>query len=96
MQFKKNCPKFLTTTRWNFAWNEQNYSYTFKSLSGKRTWNNTHLMVDGIGLSTPQPLTPVIEDIINLLFGGASLTDAIPAEIEEKCTIDTLTDIKRT
>jgi hypothetical protein len=53
-------------------------------------------MVDGVGLSTPQSLTPVIEDIINLLlFGGASLTDAIPAEIEEKCTIGTLIGHKK-
>lgn len=96
MRFKKELPKIFDNDTMEFAWNEQNYSYTFKSLSGKRTWNNTYLMVDGVGLSAPQSLTPVIEDIINLLlFGGASLTDAIPAEIEEKCTIGTLIGHKK-
>ncbi len=96
MRFKKELPKIFDDDTMEFVWNENIYSYKFQTLSGKKTWNNTHLMVDGIGLATPQKLTPVMEDIINLLlFGGAATTDGIPVEIEEKCTIGTLIGHKR-
>ena len=51
----------------------KNNSYKYQTLLGKRTWSNTHLKVDGVGLVTNQLLTPVTEDVINLLlFGGAA------------------------
>jgi hypothetical protein len=91
MRFKKELPKIFDDDTMEFVWNENTYTYKFQTLSGKKTWNNTHLMVDGVGLATAQKLTPVMEDIINLLlFGGAVTMDAIPVEIEEKCTIGTL------
>lgn len=96
MRFKKELPKIFDDDTMEFVWNEDTYTYKFQTLSGKKTWNNTHLMVDGVGLATAQKLTPVMEDIINLLlFGGAVTTDAIPVEIEEKCTIGTLIGHKR-
>lgn len=96
MRFKKELPNIFDDDTMEFVWNEKTYTYKFQTLSGKKTWNNTHLMVDGVGLATPQKLTPVMEDIINLLlFGGAVTTDAIPVEIEEKCIIGTLIGHKR-
>lgn len=96
MRFKKELPNIFNYDTMEFVWNEKTYTYKFQTLSGKKTWNNTHLMVDGVGLATPQKLTPVMEDIINLLlFGGAVTTDAIPVEIEEKCIIGTLIGHKR-
>jgi hypothetical protein len=96
MRFKKELPNIFDDDTMEFVWNEKTYIYKFQTLSGKKTWNNTHLMVDGVGLATPQKLTPVMEDIINLLlFGGAVTTDAIPVEIEEKCIIGTLIGHKR-
>jgi hypothetical protein len=71
-------------------------SYKFKTLSGNKTWNNKHLKVDGVGLSTHQKLNPVIEDITNLLlFGGVALAENIPADIEEKCVIGNLIGHKK-
>jgi hypothetical protein len=96
MRFKKELPKFFENEKMEFVWNGKNYSYKFQTLLGKKTWSNSHLKVDGVGLMTNQILTPVIEDIINLLlFGGATLADNLPAEIEEKCTIGTLIGHKR-
>jgi len=96
MRFKKELPKIFESDTMKFAWNAKNYSYKFQTLSGNKTWSNTHLKVDGVGLSTHQKLTPVIEDITNLLlFGGAALAENIPADIEEKCTIGTLIGHKK-
>ncbi len=96
MRFKKELPKIFDKDTMEFIWNDKTYTYEFQTLSGKKTWNNTHLMVDGVGLATQQKLTPVMEDIINLLlFGGAVTTDEIPVEIEEKCMIGTLIGHKR-
>ncbi|OFY62839.1 MAG: hypothetical protein A3H98_09725 [Bacteroidetes bacterium RIFCSPLOWO2_02_FULL_36_8] len=96
MRFKKELPKIFENNTMEFAWNAENYSYKFQTLSGNKTWNNTYLKVDGVGLSTHQKLTPVIEDITNLLlFGGATLAENIPSDIEEKCTIGTLIGHKK-
>jgi hypothetical protein len=96
MRFKKELPKIFTKGKMNFVWNGTNYKYIFKTLSGKKTWNNTYLMVDGVGLASKINLTPVIEDITNLiLFGGAALVENLPEEIGEKCTIGTLIGRKR-
>jgi hypothetical protein len=96
MRFKKELPNIFDDDTMEFVWNDKTYTYKFQTLSGKKTWNNTHLMVDGVGLATSQKLTPVMEDIINLLlFGGAVTTDAIPVEIEEKCIIGTLIGHKK-
>lgn len=96
MRFKKELPSVFGKNTMEFSWNGTNYSYKFQTLSGKKTWNNTHLMVDGVGLATPHSLTPVMEDISNLiLFGGAAIADNLPTEIAEKCTIGTLIGHKR-
>ena len=96
MRFKKELPKIFRDSIMEFVWNGKNYSYTFQTLSGKKTWSNTHLKVDGVGLAEIQNLTPGIEDISNLLlFGGASLANGLPVEIEEKCTIGALIGNKR-
>ncbi len=91
MRFKKELPKIFKTDIMEFFWNGKKYNYKFQTLSGKKTWSNKHLKVDGVGLLTHQELTPIIEDIINLLlFGGNTLALDLPSEIEEKCTIGTL------
>jgi hypothetical protein len=96
MRFKKELPKLFKKETMEFVWDGKNNSYKYQTLLGKRTWSNTHLKVDGVGLVTNQLLTPVTEDVINLLlFGGAALADNLPAEIEEKCTIGTLIGHKR-
>lgn len=95
-RFKKELPSIFLNSSMNFVWNEKKYSYKFQTLVGKKTWNNNYLKVDGKGLLTLQPITPVIEDIINLLlFGGAALAENLPAEIEEKCMIGTLIGNKK-
>jgi hypothetical protein len=96
MRFKKELPKIFENNTMEFVWNAKNYSYKFQTLSGNKTWNNTHLRVDGVGLSIHQELNAVIEDITNLLlFGGAALAENIPADIEEKCVIGNLIGHKK-
>jgi hypothetical protein len=96
MRFKTELPKVFENNTMEFSWNGKNYTYEFQTLSGKKTWNNTYLKVDGVGLSKAEKLTPVIEDITNLiLFGGAAIADNIPNEIEEKCNIGTLIGYKK-
>ncbi len=91
MRFKRALPSLFANDTLEFVWNEKKYTYKFQTLSGKKNWNNVQLKVDGIGLATPKSLTPIMEDIINLiLFGGLALTDAIPDEMEEKCVIGNL------
>jgi len=96
MRFKTELPKIFENDTMEFVWNGTNYSYTFQSLSGKKTWNNNHLKVDGVGLANAHPLSAVIEDIANLLlFGGAAIADNIPNDIEERCMIGTLIGHKK-
>lgn len=96
MRFKKELPKIFENNTMEFVWNAKNYSYKFQTLSGNKTWSNTHLKVDGVGLYTTQELIPVIEDITNLLlFGGVALAENIPADIEEKCIIGNLIGHKK-
>ena len=84
MRFKTELPKVFENSIMEFSWNNEFYSYEFQTLSGNKTWNNTHLKVDGVGLSKAENLTPVIEDITNLiLFGGSATADNIPNDILE-------------
>lgn len=96
MRYKTELPKVFQKDTMEFVWNGTNYSYTFQTLSGKKTWNNNHLKVDGAGLASTHPLSAVIEDITNLLlFGGAATADNIPNDIEERCMIGTLIGHKK-
>ncbi|MBU2593716.1 MAG: restriction endonuclease [Candidatus Edwardsbacteria bacterium] len=96
MRFKTELPKVFDNDTMEFVWNAESYFYKFQTLSGNKTWNNVYLKVDGIGLSTLEPLTTVIEDIVNLiLFGGAAIANNIPNDIEEKCNIGTLIGQKK-
>lgn len=96
MRFKKELPKVFKNNKMEFTWNGVIYSYTFATLSGKKTWNNAHLKVDGVGLAESYPLSAIIEDIANLLlFGGSSKAENIPNDIEEKCMIGTLIGRKK-
>ncbi|MGA2669663.1 MAG: restriction endonuclease [Ignavibacteria bacterium] len=96
MRFKKELPFIFKKDIMEFIWNNTKYTYRFQTFSSKKTWNNTHLMVDGIGLMEPQKLSPIMEDVINLiLFGGSSTVTNLPKEIEEKCIIGTLIGQKR-
>lgn len=96
MRFKTELPKIFENDAMEFVWNGINYSYIFQTLSGKKTWNNSHLKVDGVGLAIAHPLSAVIEDITNLLlFGSAAIADNIPNDIEERCMIGTLIGHKK-
>lgn len=96
MRFKKELPKLFEKDTMVFVWNGVNNLYKFQTLSDKKTWNNDNLTVDGVGLATNQKLSPLIEDIVNLLlFGGAALAENLPPDIEEKCTIGTMIGHKR-
>ena len=96
MRFKKELPKVFKNNVMEFSWNGTNYSYEFQTLTSKRTWNNVYLNVDGSGLGIPHSLTPVMEDITNLiLFGSTARTDNLPREIEEKCIIGALIGRKK-
>jgi hypothetical protein len=96
MRFKTELPKVFEDNTMQFVWNGDNYSYKFETLSGKKRWSNTHLKVDGVGLSKPESITNVIEDITNLiLFGGSAIAANIPNDIEEKCNIGTLIGHKK-
>ncbi|MEZ4826012.1 MAG: hypothetical protein R3C61_06920 [Bacteroidia bacterium] len=91
LRFKPELSKVFENDTMEFSWNGKIYSYEFQTLSSKKAWSNTHLKVDGVGLAKTEILTPVIEDIINLiLFGGAAIVDNMPNDIEEKCNIGTL------
>ncbi len=96
MRFKSELPKTFKNDTMEFAWNGKKYSYHFRTISGKKTWSNVNLKVDGVGLAMNHPLSPIIEDVVNLLlFGGFSITDNIPSDIEEKCTIGNLIGHKK-
>lgn len=95
-RFKKELPKLFEKEIMEFVWNEKKHSYKFQTLLGRKTWDNDHLKVDGVGLVTSQILTPIMEDVINLLlFGGAVLADNLPEELVEKCIIGNLIGHKR-
>jgi len=57
MRFKKELPKLLLKDTMEFAWGGKNYTYKFQTLSGKKTWSNPHMKVDGLGPVTNQKLT---------------------------------------
>lgn len=96
MRFKAELPKVFENDTMEFAWNGENCSYTFQTLSDKKKWSNINLKVDGIGLATAHPLSAIIEDIVNLLlFGGFAISDNIPSDIEEKCIIGNLIGHKK-
>lgn len=88
MRFKKELSNIFENDRMEFIWNSKKYIYKFQTLSAKQDWSNKNLRVDGVGLTNSHELSPIIEDVANLLlFGGASLTENIPEEIELKCIL---------
>lgn len=90
-RFKNELQNIFPTSEMLFVWEENTYSYSFQALHTRDAWNNKNLSVDGENLSTPQLLTPLIEDVsMLLLFGGSAITDALPQEILDKCIIGTL------
>lgn len=91
MRFKRELPNVFGKNKMEFVWNGRKYNYTFQTLSAKADWNNKNLFVDGVGLAKPQSLTPLIEDVSNLLlFGGGATAENLPSDIELKCTIGNL------
>jgi hypothetical protein len=91
MRFKRELPNVYEKNNMEFVWNGKKYNYTFQTLSAKADWNNKNLFVDGVGLSKPQTLSPIIEDVANLLlFGGGSTPENLPSDIELRCTIGAL------
>jgi hypothetical protein len=96
MRFKKELPTILPDSTMEFIWNSSNYSYKFQTLQNVKTWSNPYLKVDGKGLAKNEALSPMMEDVINLLlFGGASIVANLPSDITEKCMIGTLIGHKK-
>ncbi|MBI5409921.1 MAG: restriction endonuclease [Nitrospirae bacterium] len=96
MRFKKELPQIFPDSTMVFTWNGSRYSYIFQTLLNKKTWSNPHLKVDGKGLATKEYLSPMMDDVINLiLFGGASILANLPPDITEKCMIGTLIGHKK-
>jgi hypothetical protein len=91
MRFKSELANIFENELMVFSWKGANYIYKFQTLFEKKTWNNDNLKVDGEGLSKNELLSPLMEDVVNLiLFGGASTAENIPHEIMDKCNIGTL------
>ena len=91
MRFKSELPTVFDNDIIDFVWNGKRYNYEFQTLSGSRNWTNTNLKNDGTGLSQAENLTPLMEDVVNLiLFGGSATANNVPAEILEKCVIGAL------
>lgn len=96
MRFKKELPQIFLDSVMEFIWNDSSYTYNFQSLTDKKTWSNPHLSVDGKGLATQSILSPMMEDVINLLlFGGASVAGNLMPDVAEKCIIGTLIGHKK-
>jgi hypothetical protein len=96
MRFKKELPQIFHDSVMEFIWNDSNNTYTFQTLTDKKTWSNTYLTVDGKGLTTHGSLSPMMEDVINLiLFGGASVAGSLLPDVAEKCIIGTLIGRKK-
>ena len=90
-RFRANLNSFFPNGTMNYAWNEQRFTYTFKSLATVSVWTNPKLSVDGPGLATAHPLLPMHEDVAMLLLhGGSSVDPGIPDEIIDKCNIGSL------
>lgn len=95
-RFKTNLPRVLKNGIMKFLWNGKGYDYKFQTLSAPKNWDNTHLKICGAGLGQTEGLTPIIEDVVNLiLFGGSATADNMPNDIIEKCIIGTLIGHKR-
>lgn len=91
MRFKRELPNVFEKSKMEFVWNGKKFNYKLQTLIAKADWNNKNLFVDGVGLSKPQSLIPIIEDVVNLLlFGGGATVENLPSDIELKCTIGTL------
>ncbi|MGQ3889298.1 hypothetical protein ACQUW5_09730 [Legionella sp. CNM-1927-20] len=91
MRLKKELLFYLPGQIMKFTWNGTNYEYLFKSLNSSKTWSNTALKVDGVGLLLEHAVTPAVEDVINLiLFGGLTINANLPQEVLDKCIIGTL------
>ncbi len=88
MRFKTELHSLFPENKMNFSLDGKNYEYQFQTLTESISWNNKSLKVDGDNLSNPCDVFPALEDVVMLLmFGGSSLSDTIPAEIQEKCIL---------
>lgn len=95
-RFRSGIASFFPHGKINYAWNERQYTYAFKSLGLVKKWTNPKLAVDGPGLSKPQKLEPQHEDVAMLLMhGGASVDPDVPAAALEKCMIGSLLGRKK-
>jgi hypothetical protein len=95
-RFRTNLLRFFPTGVMTFHWKGADYTYTFLSLQGCRTWTNGTLQVDGVSLANAIDLSLVMEDVAMLLIhGGASIDPGMPDEISDKCIVGSLIGRKR-
>ena len=91
MRYKNELNNFFPKSEMLFSWEGRKYKYIFKTLDDNKTWNNKNLFVDGESLLSSKNLEPIIFDVcMLLLFGGAALSDNLPPELQDKCTIGNL------
>jgi hypothetical protein len=75
----------------NYVWHEEDHKYRFSSASGRNTWTNKQLDVDGPGLAKSAELTPAMEDVAMLLLHGGSATNPdLPVDLLAKCCLGTM------
>ena len=87
-RFKNALKSIFIDSTMEFEWEREIYTYSFQTLKKRDTWNNKNLLVTGEELCHPQPLTPMLEDVIMfLLFGGSAMRDELPQEILDRCII---------
>lgn len=90
-RLKSEMKRLFPTNRLVFVWKSSKFEYNFQTLESKRNWDNPNLKIDGKGLFKKEELSPLMEDVINLiLFGSNSLEGTLPPEIESKCILGNL------
>lgn len=88
MRFKNELPNVFKNNSMIFVWNDSEFIYNFHTLNERKKWNNANLKVNGKSIFTNSELSPIMEDVCNLLlFGGLSKSENIPQDLIEKCNI---------
>ena len=80
----------IAQNRFDFVWNEKEYSYSFAAMPAKGSLNNRRLQIDAGGLLRVSTLDGLTKDMIMLLLHGASSTNELAAAVFHKCEIGSL------
>ncbi|MBV6526741.1 hypothetical protein HT663_09225, partial [Ursidibacter maritimus] len=93
-RFSKDFETLFPNKKLEFQFNNQQYSYDFKSCkNGNTVWTNKKLRVEkSLLLENNKDFSEEMFDVVMLLLWGASVTntETLPDEILEKCVIGSL------